>query len=233
MDDGDGFEDVVLTGRMCIVSRQSLAAEQLVRFVRAPDGSVVPDLRRRLPGRGAHVEATAAAVRLAVKRQLLKRALGPDVEVPQDLAEMVEMLLTRHTLGSLGLARKARQLATGATKVEAEIRGGRALALLQATDGAPDGLRKMAGALKVGAHRNGDADAGAPLPPVYRLFTADELGLALGGVNVVHAAVLAGDAGSAACRRLAALEGFRGSIPAETLTSLRSEADVGDRIEDG
>lgn len=212
---------------MCIVSRQSLPVEHLVRFVRAPDGSVVPDIRRRLPGRGAHVEATATAVRLAVKRQLLRRALGPEVTVQEDLPELVDALLTRQTLGALGLARKARQLATGATKVEAEIRGGRALALLQATDGAPDGLRKMVGALKVGG-----ANSNASPPPVYRLFTADELGLALGGVNVVHAAVLAGDAGSAALKRLAALEGFRGSIPAETLTSLRSEADVGDRIED-
>jgi len=39
------------------------------------------------------------------------------------------------------------------------------------------------------------------------------MGLALGGTNVIHAAVLAKDAGAAAVRRLHALDRYRGGSP--------------------
>ena len=40
------------TERTCIVTRETQPVDALIRFVVAPDGAVVPDLRRRLPGRG-------------------------------------------------------------------------------------------------------------------------------------------------------------------------------------
>lgn len=205
-DDDATFEEAVLNGRLCLVSRQSRPAGELIRFVRAPDGGVVPDLKRKLPGRGAHVAADAESVRLAVKRNVLQRAFGPGTSVPADLPGLVDTLLVKSALGAIGLARKAGQIVTGAAKVEAEIRGGRAAAILQATDGAADGFRKVEGAALATQARTE-----RPAPPVYRLFAADELGLALGGWNVVHAAVLAGDAGSAALKRLQALENYRGA----------------------
>ena len=54
-DDDREWEELVMNGRMCIVSRRPLPAERLLRFVADPAGRVVPDLKRRLPGRGAHV----------------------------------------------------------------------------------------------------------------------------------------------------------------------------------
>ncbi len=45
-----------------------MPADALIRFVVAPDGTVVPDLRRRLPGRGVWVTATAAKVAEAEKQ---------------------------------------------------------------------------------------------------------------------------------------------------------------------
>ena len=47
----EGF-DTDLVERMCIVTREVKDEDALVRFVRGPDGQAVPDLQRKLPGRG-------------------------------------------------------------------------------------------------------------------------------------------------------------------------------------
>ena len=49
-EDGDEADDG--PERQCAVTRQSGDADALIRFVLAPDGLIVPDLERRLPGRG-------------------------------------------------------------------------------------------------------------------------------------------------------------------------------------
>jgi len=51
--------------RICIVTRAVAPVDALIRFVVAPDGAVVPDLRRRLPGRGIWVTAKADHVETA------------------------------------------------------------------------------------------------------------------------------------------------------------------------
>ena len=71
-----------MNDRTCIVSRQAGSAHELIRFVAAPDGQVVPDLRHKLPGRGCWVTATRAALQTAVKRKLFSRALRADVTAP-------------------------------------------------------------------------------------------------------------------------------------------------------
>lgn len=39
--------------RTCVVTREAASPESLLRFVEAPDGTVMPDLKRSLPGRGS------------------------------------------------------------------------------------------------------------------------------------------------------------------------------------
>lgn len=210
MDPQDGtpdeeLEEAVKNGRMCIVSRQSMPAEALIRFVADPDGRMVPDLKRKLPGRGVHVEGRREVVDLAAKRGLFRRALKREVAGTETLAADTDALLRRSLAGALGLARKAGQIVTGSAKVEAQLRSGRALALIHARDGAPDGIRKLDA-----ARHAGDTEKGGAATPVYRLVDTAELDLALGGANVVHAAVLSGNAGSALLRRLEALRVYRG-----------------------
>ena len=36
--------------RLCIATRQVRSIDEMLRFVVGPDGSVVPDIKRRLPG---------------------------------------------------------------------------------------------------------------------------------------------------------------------------------------
>ena len=51
--------------RTCIVTRKCGPPEDLIRFVAGPDGTVVPDLKAALPGRGAWVSARASLVERA------------------------------------------------------------------------------------------------------------------------------------------------------------------------
>ena len=193
--------------RTCIVTRKSGAPDELIRFVAGPDSVLVPDLKRNLPGRGCWVTADRLHVDRAAARKLFGRALRQDVSVPADLGEMVDRLLARAALGSLGLARKAGAVAMGAAKVEAAVRSGEALAVLHAREAVPDGIRKIDQARRATALLDG------PRIAAYKLFSEAEIGLALGGANVIHAAVLAGDAGRAALKRIVALDRYRGGTP--------------------
>lgn len=196
-----------MNDRTCIVTRKKGAADDLIRFVAGPDSVLVPDLKRNLPGRGCWVTADRLHVDRAAQRKLFGRALKSEVEVPADLGEMVDRLLAKAALGSLGLARKAGAVVMGAAKVEAAVRSGEALAVLHAREASPDGVRKIAQARRATVSMDG------PDIPAHKLFSEAEIGLALGGANVIHAALLARDAGRAALRRLVALERYRGGTP--------------------
>ena len=192
--------------RTCIVTRQSGAPDDLIRFVAGPDSALVPDLKRNLPGRGCWVTADRLHVERAAAKKLFARALKAEIQVPADLGDMVDRLLVRSALGSIGA------VALGAGKVEAACRSGEALAVLHAHEASPDGVRKIMQARRATAH------LGGPEIPAYKLFSEAEMGLALGGVNVIHAAVLAQDAGKAALKRIAALDRYRGGTPDDQAT---------------
>jgi predicted RNA-binding protein YlxR (DUF448 family) len=214
-----------MNDRTCIVARRPTGPDEAIRFVVGPDGTVVPDLKRNLPGRGCWVTADREHVDKAAKKGMFARALKAEVAVPPDLGAMVDRLLSRSALGALGLARKAGAVALGATKVEASVRSGAALLVLHAAEASQDGLRKIAQARRATAH------AGGPEIMAYKLFSEQELGLALGGTNVIHAAVLAGDAGRAAEKRMVALDRYRGGSPDE-LAMFAAIADGNDAAED-
>ncbi len=66
---------------------------RLIRFVAGPDGQVVPDLARKLPGRGMWVAADRASVTAAAKKGLFARSAKAKIGAPADLADQVETLL--------------------------------------------------------------------------------------------------------------------------------------------
>lgn len=61
-------EALIDRDRQDLVTRQVLDESRLIRFVPAPDGSVAPDLGRKLPGRGLWVAADRASIETAVKK---------------------------------------------------------------------------------------------------------------------------------------------------------------------
>lgn len=196
-----------MNDRTCIVTRKSAEPDELIRFVVGPDSTVFPDLKRNLPGRGCWVTADRLHIDKAEAKGMFARAFKAQVVVPPDLGAMVDNLLARSALGSLGLARKAGLVALGAAKVDSTVRAGKALLVLHAYEGAEDGVRKITQARKATVH------IGGPATPAYKLFSEAELGLALGATNVIHAAVLAGEAGKAVAKRMVALDRYRGGSP--------------------
>jgi len=194
-----GPRSVGETERRCAVSRRVRPVGELIRFVVSPDGAVLADLKRKLPGRGLWVTAQHAAVREAVRRHAFGRGFRCEVAVAPDLAERVDAQLLRAALDALAIAAKASRVVSGFTAVQAALTAEKVAALLQAHEAAPDGIRKLAAALARRPH---------PLP-VVSLFTSPQLDLALGRSNVVHAALLPGRESDGFLMRCASLERFR------------------------
>lgn len=189
--------------RKDLVSGEVVPEERLIRFVAGPDGSVVPDLGRKLPGRGMWVAADRASVETAVKKGGFSRSAKTKLNAAPDLADQVERLLVRRCLDQLGLAKREGVLISGFEKTLAAIRGGRAGWLVEASDGSNDGRRKTLTA----------AGRASPPVPVCGAFRADELGLALGGVNVIHVCLLAGRRAERWTEEVRKLAGFRPLLP--------------------
>jgi uncharacterized protein len=197
-----------LTERLCIATRTVRPVGEMIRFVAGPDGAVVPDLRRRLPGRGVWITARRPAVEEAVRRRAFARSLKDNVKVSADLPAVLEGLLERWVLDALSIAHKAGLVAPGFAKVEAAIAAGSALALLRARDAGAEGGRKLAAAF----HRRQEDIVEAR---IIEAFTTAQLDLALGRLNVVHAALLAGRASETFLERWQILASFRADDPGD------------------
>jgi len=185
------------TMRMCAVSREVRPIAELIRFVVAPSGEVVPDIKRKLPGRGLWITASRQTVAEAVRRHHFSRGFKTSVRAAPTLADDTEALLVRSTVEALGIAAKAGQVVSGFSKVESALsqQGRSALsALIHASDGAADGIRKLdALARQIEAGKR-QSDGQPPALPIVTCLSSEELDLALGRANVIHAAVLAGPA---------------------------------------
>jgi hypothetical protein len=192
--------------RFCALTRAVKPVEDMIRFVVGPDG-VVPDLKRRLPGRGLWITANRKALTDAVARKVFARGFKRDVRVDAGLVQQTEQLLVRAALDALAIAGKSGLVVSGFTKVEAALAGDRIKGLIHAADAAADGVAKLVGALR-------RRPASEPIAVVTR-FTGAQLDLALGRSNVVHAALLAGPASDTFLARSQRLERFLTGDPGE------------------
>ncbi|MCJ2024566.1 RNA-binding protein [Methylobacterium sp. J-067] len=191
--------------RTCIVTRVAQAPDEMIRFVRGPDGTVVPDLRGKLPGRGAWISARREVVALAVKKNLFSRAFKGPTPVGADLPDRLGEALRAELRQAIAMANKAGSIVAGFGKVESAIGADPGVAaVIHAAEASPDGRRKIAAALM---RRHGQAISGIP---IVDDLSEDELDMALGRDHVIHAALVAG-AGAAGClsrwRRLRSFEG--------------------------
>jgi len=191
------------TERLCAASRTIKPVGEMIRFVVGPGGDVVPDLKRKLPGRGVWVTAQRSALAEAVKRKAFGRSFRREVLVAPDLARQVEFLLERSALDALAIAAKAGSVVAGFGRVETAVASQNVAALLHAADAGADGTRKIAAAVR---RHLGEA-AGRIV--IVEAFTSSQLDLALGRSNVVHAALLAGRESNGFLMRYAGLERFR------------------------
>jgi len=208
LDDGPRTEKSA-TLRMCAVSREQRPVDELIRFVVSPQGEVIADIKRKLPGRGLWISASRQRVAEAVRRHQFSRGFKREVRVAETLAADTETLLVRAAVEALAIAAKAGQVISGFGKVEAALgdRRERAAiaALIHASDGAADGIRK----LQAMARQNGGNHGESPAFPAVTALTSAELDLALGRANVIHAALLAGPASKTFLSRSQTLVRYR------------------------
>ena len=174
--------------RTCIATGETGAPERMIRFVVGPEGDVVPDLARRLPGRGLWVKVERAAVERAVAKNLFARAARASVKPAADLAERVERLLLERALTDLSRARRAGRAVAGFVRVEQMVGQRRAGLLVVADEADGDGLGKLK----------------ATGLPIARLGDAAALGGIFGREQAVYVAVARDDAGGAFIERIEA-----------------------------
>lgn len=191
--------------RKDLVTGQVMDEACLIRFVPGPDGEVVPDLGRKLPGRGLWVEASRQAVDTASKKGLFARAAKATVKAPADLSDRIEILLMRRCLDQLGLARREGVLISGFEKCHQALKAGRAAWLIEASDGSEDGRTKLLGAVE-------KSESGVQ---VCGVFSSSDLGLALGLENAIHHVLPVGRRAERWAFEVRRLAGFRPLLPSE------------------
>jgi predicted RNA-binding protein YlxR (DUF448 family) len=187
--------------RFCVVTRAARPVEDLIRFVIAPNGEAVADLKHNLPGRGVWVTATRRELTTVAKTNAFARGFRREVRLAANFVEGVERSLENAALDALAMARKAGWIAMGFAKVESALKREAVIALLHAAEAAPDGVKKLDSARKQG-QQSGSVT-------IIRILSAAQLDLALGRPNVIHAALLAGRASETFMARLRRLERFR------------------------
>lgn len=166
--------------RQCIITRELLPKQQLIRFVLSPDGVITPDLACKLPGRGLWVKCDMASVAQAIAKQAFSRAAKESVRIPEGLAARVEQLLAKRALDALSMARKAGNVIAGYEKVRTALEAGKAVCLLHASDAGADGMKGL--------------NAKARDIPIFTHFTRDQLCQITARENATHLVLTEGGA---------------------------------------
>ncbi|MBK20591.1 MAG: hypothetical protein CMM52_17305 [Rhodospirillaceae bacterium] len=181
--------------RRCFVTRIRRPTDELIRFVVAPDNTIVPDLAERLPGRGFWLSSTREVVDVACAKHLFAKVAGRQVTVPGDLSSEIEQQLRERGLNLLGMARRAGEAIGGFQKVISFLNKGVASVILCARDAAEDGRSKIL--------------AAAPNASIVDIYTDDELGSVFGRDRTVYVAVAQQALGERIVRESKRLAGFR------------------------
>lgn len=200
IDTGDSGANAGVAERRCLATGVVGPKDGLVRFVvRAGEagapGELVPDLGERLPGRGLWITAQRDIVATAATKNLFAKAARAPVTVPPDLADRIAAQLARRCIDYLGFARRAAQAVAGFEQVRAWAQRGQVALLVEASDGAAEGRRKLL------------AVAGAV--PTLAVLSGQELGSAFGRDYVAHVGLAAGRIAEQFRREAARLAGFR------------------------
>lgn len=181
--------------RRCLVTRESLPVDHLVRFVVDPNGAVVPDVEGRLPGRGLWLRASRDIVNKACAGRVFAKAARGTAFVENGLADRVERQLARRCLDLVSLARRTGDAVAGYEKAKEFLRRRRPGLIFVASDGAGGARDRIAGT--------------APAVPVVELFSSDELGAVFGRDRTVNVVVAEGGLAARLAVDCARLGGFR------------------------
>lgn len=162
--------------RKCIVTGKVQEKDKMLRFTVTPDLQVIPDFKKKLPGKGIYVTNSQTALETAIEKNLFGKALKNKAKVSSELVVMTKQILRKKALDAVSLSRKAGILVTGLDKVLETVKKQKAAFILEALGAGDDGHQRVVLAAK-------DLE-------VFRLFDIEELDTALNKVNTVHVAFI-------------------------------------------
>ncbi len=160
--------------RKCIVTGKVLNKQDLLRFTVLPDGQLIPDFKKKLPGTGIYVSASRDNLSVAVNKNIFSKVLKRNVKIAPDFIITVTTLLKQNGLQLISLSRKAGILRTGFDKVSDSLKKGRISFIIEAIDAGNDGHNKIL-SLARGLE-------------IFNIYTVEELDKALDKNNTVHLA---------------------------------------------
>ncbi|MEN2494766.1 MAG: hypothetical protein TECD_00674 [Hyphomicrobiaceae bacterium hypho_1] len=169
--------------RTCIATHTVHNPDNLIRLVLSPENKVVPDILSCLPGRGVWVTNSYEVLAHAISKKAFDRAWKRKVIVPKELLKCVDKSLEQRALSLLSLANKAGCVICGYEKAKRLIDNVDRTLLLQAIDSSAEGRQKL-------HNRYHSKCKALEIEPItVDFFTISQISLALGKLNVVHAAL--------------------------------------------
>lgn len=78
--------------RTCIITKEKLPKQELLRIVRTPEGNVVPDETGKINGHGAYIKKDIAVLEKVKKSKALDRKLECNIEdsVYEEIRKIIE-----------------------------------------------------------------------------------------------------------------------------------------------
>ena len=149
------------------------------------------------------VTAEMKVVAAAVKSNVFARSLKRQVRASEDLPARIELQCLARAGQALSIANKAGLVITGFQQVEAFVESGEAAALIHGSDAADGGKDKLNRKFSAIAREKGRETR------ILGALTIQQLSLAMGRSNVVHAALKPGGAAEKFVSEAGRLERYR------------------------
>ena len=77
--------------RTCVITKEKLPKQELIRVVRTPEGNVIVDTTGKKNGRGAYLKKDLEVFKKAQKSKMINKIL--EVEVPDEVFAELEKLI--------------------------------------------------------------------------------------------------------------------------------------------
>lgn len=131
--------------RSCLGCREVKPKDELLRFVLDPDGNPVPDLAKKLPGRGGYTCFSRSCLESAIKKRQFGRAFKGEIKPVQleSMLALVAGLQEERIVSTIALANKAGKIDSGSDKVLDKLRKGGVAILILAADISVDSAAKF------------------------------------------------------------------------------------------
>ena len=78
--------------RSCVVTREKLPKQELLRIVKTTDGMVLGDVSGKINGRGAYIKKDVTVLEKAIKTKVLERVLETEISdnIYNEIKEIIE-----------------------------------------------------------------------------------------------------------------------------------------------